>query len=94
MDEKQRANTTALPIDDRPEVHQAGAGSGKSAPISLEQDKNIRDGKHLRPGDQRMKDLPDESGFSSGAGTQQNDKRGTTAAKGVPEVTRTPENEI
>jgi hypothetical protein len=90
MDEKQSANTTALPIDDRPEMHQAADGSGKSAPSSLEQDKEIRDGSYLRPDDERMKDLPDESGFSSGANTQQNDERGTKVDTGVPEGHRTP----
>ena len=35
-----------------------------------------------------MKDLPDESGFSSGAGTQQDDGRETKADKGVPEGER------
>jgi len=60
MDDREKARTTALPADDRPEVHQAGAGSARSGPISLEQDKEIREG-HL-PGhrfdDQRMKDVP------------------------------------
>jgi len=60
MDEKPRASTTALPIDDRPEVHQSGMSSGLSAPIPLAQDKEIREG-HLpadRFDDERMKDLP------------------------------------
>jgi hypothetical protein len=70
MDEKQRANTTAVPIDDRPEVHEAGAGSGRSSPISLEQDKKIRDGSYRRLGDERMKDLPDESDPSVLAGDE------------------------
>ena len=50
---KQRANTTALPNDRRPEVHEAGAGSGRSAPISLQQDKEIRDGTYSRVRDER-----------------------------------------
>jgi hypothetical protein len=66
MDEPKRAKTTALPIDNRPEVHEAGAGTGRSAPISLEQDKRLRDGRIPRLGDERMRNLPDESGVSSG----------------------------
>jgi hypothetical protein len=50
MDEKQRANTTGLPIDDRPEVHQPG----RSAPISLEQDGDLREG---RVPDERFDDM-------------------------------------
>ncbi len=38
-----RANTTALPIDDRPEVHRTGGVPGGTSPISLEQDKEIRE---------------------------------------------------
>jgi hypothetical protein len=59
MDEKQRADTTALPIDDRPEVHRAGAGSGLSSPISVEQDKEIRDGTYRKaePRDRRAQDV-------------------------------------
>jgi len=58
MKENERANTTALPINERPEVHQAGAGSGRSAPISLEHDKELREGQipASRFDDQRMKD--------------------------------------
>jgi hypothetical protein len=70
MDEKQRANTTALPNDARPEVHEAGSGSGHSSPISLEQDKKIRDGSYRRVGDERMKDLRDESDPSVLAGDE------------------------
>jgi len=58
MDEKQKANTTAVPIDDRPEVHETGGDSGRSSPVSLEQDKKIRDGSYRRVGDERMRDLP------------------------------------
>jgi hypothetical protein len=63
MDETNKPTTTALPIDDRPEVHHPGAGSGRSAPISLEQDKDIRDG-HLadeRFDEHRMKDVLEKS---------------------------------
>jgi len=66
MDEKKSANTTALPPDDRPEVHQQGTAAGRSAPISLEQDKKIRDGRYFRLDDDRMKGLPDESESGSG----------------------------
>ncbi|MFN7980944.1 MAG: hypothetical protein U0Q11_03725 [Vicinamibacterales bacterium] len=38
-----RANTTALPIDDRPEVHRTGGVPGGTSSISLEQDKEIRE---------------------------------------------------
>lgn len=57
MDKHQRANTTALPIDHRPEVHETGAGSGTSSPIPADQDKNIREGRlpSDRFDDQRMK---------------------------------------
>jgi hypothetical protein len=62
MDEKHRADTTALRIDDRPEVHQAGGGSGLSSPISVEQDKEIRDGNHKKPGrPRRDNDVPTSS---------------------------------
>jgi hypothetical protein len=64
MDEKQKANTTALPLAEKPEAHE-----GRHRAISLEQDKKIRDGfyeRELNRDDQRMKDLPDESGFGSG----------------------------
>jgi hypothetical protein len=74
MDEKQRATTTVLPTDDRPEVHEAGAGSGHSSPISLEQDKKIRDGRYRRLGDERMKDLPDESDSGALAGDESSDE--------------------
>ena len=58
MDEKQKAQTTALPINHRPEVHQAGAGSGTPGVISLEQDKEIREGRYPadRFDDQRTKE--------------------------------------
>jgi len=58
MDEKQRADTTSLPIDDRPEVHRTRAGSGGSAPIALDQDKELREGSYPRSDDERMRDLP------------------------------------
>jgi hypothetical protein len=63
MDE-QRAAITALPIDDRPEVHEAGAGSGRSAPVPLEQEKSIREGRlpEDRFDDDRMKDLSNQDG--------------------------------
>lgn len=62
-----RANTTALPIDDRPEVHQPGPEAGRSATIPLQHDKELRDGQ-LPPDrfdDERMRDLPRDSGGSS-----------------------------
>ena len=54
MDEKEKANTTALPTDDRPEIHQP-----HKSPISLEQDKDIRDGNLPadRFDDERMRDV-------------------------------------
>ena len=60
MDEKENAEAPpALPAADRPEVHQSLPRAG---PISLEQDKEIRDG--LLPQDRfvddRMKNVPDE----------------------------------
>jgi hypothetical protein len=58
MTKKQRANTTALPIDDRREIHQAGAGSGRSAPISLEQDKQLRDGTYVDARNERTHEPP------------------------------------
>jgi hypothetical protein len=70
MDEKQSAEMTAVPADNKPQVDEAGAGSGLSSPISLEQDKNIRDGRYRRLGDERMKDLPDESDSSVLAGDE------------------------
>lgn len=53
MDSRGRANTTALPIDDRPEVHRP------KPPISLEQDKRIREGRlpETRFDDMRMRDV-------------------------------------
>jgi hypothetical protein len=75
MVEQHKANTTALPADDRPEVHQAGAGSGHASPISLEQDKKIRDGSYRRLDDERMKDLPDESDSSALAGGNDSDEK-------------------
>jgi hypothetical protein len=56
MDETKKAQTTALPLDDRPEVHE----SGTRAAISLEQDKRIREGNipEDRFDDDRMKTLP------------------------------------
>jgi hypothetical protein len=59
MDMKQRAERTALPTDDRPDVHRPPV-----PPISLEQDKDIRDGNLPadRFDDDRMRELPHESG--------------------------------
>jgi hypothetical protein len=64
MDERHRSSTTALPIDDRPEVHQAGPEPGRSAPIPLEHDKKLREGQIPadRFDDERMKDVPREQG--------------------------------
>jgi hypothetical protein len=82
MDEQQKANTTALPADDRPEVHEAGLGTGHSSPISLEQDKKIRDGSYRRLDDERMRDLPDESDSSVLAGDNNSKDEKGPAAEG------------
>lgn len=56
MTTSQRANITALPIDDRPEVHRTGGVSGGTSPISLEQDKALREGeRRVRLGGQSTK---------------------------------------
>jgi hypothetical protein len=58
MDETAKPDTTALPLAERPDVHQQGAG--RTAATSLEQDKDIREGRLPadRFDDERMKDLP------------------------------------
>ena len=61
MDETAKSHTTALPLDERPDVHHEGVG--RTAPISLEQEKEILEG-HLpedRFDDDRMRDLPAEN---------------------------------
>ena len=61
MKNTERANTTALPIDDRPEVHRTGSVSGGTSPISLEQDKELREGeRRIRMGDERSKSGQDD----------------------------------
>ncbi|MGE0450595.1 MAG: hypothetical protein AB7Q29_13565 [Vicinamibacterales bacterium] len=66
-DERERADTTGLPIDDRPEVHQTGSRPGGTSPISLEMDKDIREGNLPadRFDDYRMKELPQEDADAS-----------------------------
>ncbi|MGE3508071.1 MAG: hypothetical protein AB7N65_04230 [Vicinamibacterales bacterium] len=64
MEERQRADTTGLPIDDRPEVHEAGQSRGRVAPVSIELDKMLRDGTFpddIR-GDERLRELPGPAG--------------------------------
>ena len=60
MTEKERANTTALPLAEKPEVHRGGAESGRSSPISAEQDRDIREGDLPadRFDDERTRELP------------------------------------
>ncbi len=58
MDESRKDQSTALPLTERPDAHQEG--TNRTAAISLEQDKQISDGR-LPPerfDDERMKDLP------------------------------------
>jgi len=71
VDEKQTADTTALPAENRPEVHQ-----GSSDPISVEQDKDMRDGRYRQVGDERMRDAPGHSEPVPGV---------TPGTEGVPE---------
>ena len=56
MNESAKANTTALPLDERPDVHHEGPD--RVAPISLEQDKDLLDGRLPadRFDDERMRD--------------------------------------
>lgn len=60
MKEEPRAERNALPIDDRPDVHQTGSGDGGTSPISLDLDKDLREGNlpAERFDDDRMKAPP------------------------------------
>ena len=62
MTDTHKADTTAIPIDTREEVHDAGGGSGTSSPISQEQDKDLREGRLPadRFDDDRMKEAPSQ----------------------------------
>jgi len=64
MNDKQKAETTALPMESRPEVHRAG----RRTAVSLEQDKELREmpeGAESRFDDSRMKDIPSHGKSSS-----------------------------
>ena len=61
MADTDNSSTTALPLNEGPDVHHEG--TGRTSTISLEQDKEILEG-HLpedRFDDERMRDLPHES---------------------------------
>jgi hypothetical protein len=58
MDDHNKATTTSLPLEERPDAHQTH--NGRTEAISLEQDKDILDGRLPadRFDDERMRDLP------------------------------------
>lgn len=60
MDKVTPADSTALPIEDRPELHKPGPEPGRSAPIPLAEDKELLEGQLPadRFDDERMRDLP------------------------------------